>query len=450
LERGEASVAGQEAGQAADGVRPRDELIGRTLGSCVISQLIGQGGMARVYRARQDHLDRDVAIKILPPYYASDPDFVERFQQEARALARFSHPHIVVIHDAGEDLGLLYIMMEYVPGGNLRQYMRQSLSLAEVTRVIREVASALTYAHARGVIHRDIKPVNVLLDTNRRAVLSDFGIAKVLASSAAASRSGAGVGTPEYMSPEQCRGGLVDARTDIYALGVMLFEMLTGHTPFEADNYTALAHSHIYEPPPPPTRYNPRVSPAVTAVVMKALEKSPADRFQTPDEMALALEQALEASAPLPPSVRRPTDGFADDGFGPNGAGQATGQQSAPQTLICPNCKAANYASQRFCSNCGYPFSQAPAAGRASTSIPVPRSGPIPSSGPPPGMGAPQPSSRWLTCPTCQTPNQPVNRFCVRCGGSLLQGVVGKTCRNCGQRNEAGKRFCTRCGFALV
>ena len=213
--------------------RAHDDLVGKTLGGCVVTELLGQGGMARVYRAHQTHLDRDVAIKVLPPYYASDQNFVDRFQQEARSLARLSHPHIVIVHDAGQDHGLLYIIMEYVAGGNLRDYMTQSISLREVTRIIREVAGALTYAHERGIIHRDVKPVNVLMDPSRRAVLSDFGIAKVMATSAAMTRSGAGVGTPEYMSPEQCRGVQVDARADIYALGVMLYEMLTGHTPFE-------------------------------------------------------------------------------------------------------------------------------------------------------------------------------------------------------------------------
>jgi eukaryotic-like serine/threonine-protein kinase len=433
-------VAGQEAEQAAEG-RPRDDLIGRSLDGCEITQMLGQGGMARVYRAHQDRLDRDVAIKILPPYYASDPDFVERFKQEARALARFSHPNIVVVHDAGEEHGLLFIVMEYIAGGNLREYMRQSLSLNEVTRVMREVASALTYAHERGVIHRDVKPVNVLLDTNRRAVLSDFGIAKVMASSAVAiSRSGAGVGTPEYMSPEQCHGGQVDARTDIYALGVMLFEMLTGHTPFEADNYTALAHSHIYETPPPPSRYNPRVSPAVQAVILKALEKSPADRFQTAVEMATALEQAVATQSPLPPGERRqlgmPGTGSPDDDA-------PVSRQTGQPVLMCPHCQAPNHASQRFCSTCGQPFG----GPRSATSGPIPSAGPA--SGAYGAIGARQPNSRGLVCPDCHTPNPPLYRFCVRCGASLLQGVAGKTCRRCNARNAAGVRFCTNCGFAL-
>src|SRR5258708_32361799 len=210
--------------------------------------------MARVYRGRQANLDRDVAIKVLPPYYAADPAFVERFKLEARAMARLSHPNIVAVHDTGEENGRLFILMEYVGGGTLKDRMLPLLAVREVTRIVHEVASALTYAHSMGIVHRDVKPVNVLMDVSGRAGLGDFGIAKVLATSAALTHARAGVCTPEYMSPEQCRGGQVDARSDIYALGGMLHEMLTGPTPFEAANYTALAHSHIYEPVPPPSR----------------------------------------------------------------------------------------------------------------------------------------------------------------------------------------------------
>ncbi len=406
--------------------RVADPIVGSTVGNCVVESLLGQGGMARVYRARQTNLERTVAIKILPPYYAADPDFVERFKLEAKALARLSHPHIVIIHDAGEDDGRLYIIMEYISGGTLRDYMERPrmdrMQPREITRIIREVASALTYAHHQGIIHRDVKPVNVLMDASRRAVLSDFGISKMMASSAAMTRSGAGVGTPEYMSPEQCRGGAVDARADIYALGVMLYEMLTGRTPFEADNYTALAHSHIYETPTPPSQLNPRISPAVQAVVMKALEKDPADRFQEATEMSIALDQAVAAQGPLPPMERR--------------TAPATGPiPSAPQRpagVVCPRCQAVNGAHQRFCSTCGQPLVPglpAPTSGqRAATSAMV---------------------GGVTTCPHCQAVNPALNRFCSSCGYSLLQGVAGKQCRNCGARNRAGVNFCTHCGQPL-
>ena len=410
-------MAGQEATW-----RAHDDLVGKSLGGCVINELLGQGGMARVYRARQKHLDRDVAIKVLPPFYASDQNFVDRFELEARSLARLMHPNIVVLHDAGDEQGLLYIIMEYVAGGTLREYMTHSMSLREVTRIIKEVASALTYAHERGIIHRDVKPVNVLMDESKRAVLSDFGIAKVLATSAALTRSGAGVGTPEYMSPEQCRGGTVDHRADIYALGVMLYEMLTGHTPFEADNYTALAHSHIYETPPPPSKYNPRISPAVQAVTLKALAKDPSERFQQAMDMAITLEQAAAAQAPLPPATEyRP-------------APAAEEAERAAAKIICPRCQSENHASQRFCSGCGLAFDQPRSAQASAHLIAVAHAAP----------------AGYVTCPTCQTPNDSLNRFCTRCGTNLLRGVPGRRCHKCGVQNTPGTRFCTTCGAALV
>ena len=410
-----------------------DDLIGSTLGHCVIEELIGQGGMARVYRAYQSNLDRYVAVKILPPYYAADQNFVERFKIESRAMARLTHPNILVVHDAGREHGHLYILMEYVSGGNLKDYMEsRPFSFADIPRIIHDLAAALSYAHGQGIVHRDVKPVNVLMDTqrrvdpsgreivNRRVVLSDFGIAKMLESSNIITHTGAGVGTPEYMSPEQCRGTMVDARSDIYALGVMLYEMLTGHTPFEADNYTALAHSHIYEPVPLPSRLNPRISPAVQAVVMKALEKDPSERFQQATDMALALEQAMAAQMPLPGPTPRITAGRAP-----------------VPTATCQRCGATNAPQQRFCTACGNPL--------GSGSVAVPRK---------PAPSAPMPAQRsadaTVMCPHCQQRNRAVDRYCTFCGRSLLAGVPGRNCPKCGMRNPAGVRFCTDCGAPLA
>ncbi len=396
-----------------------DDLVGVTFGHCLIEELLGEGGMARVYRARQENLDRNVAIKVLPLYYAADPAFVERFQLEAKAMAKLSHPNIVTIHDAGEERGRLFIIMEYIAGGNLKDRMTPMLPLSETTRVIRDVASALSYAHERHIVHRDVKPVNVLVDTNNRIVLSDFGIAKVLASSNAVTRTGAGVGTPEYMSPEQCRGTHVDGRSDIYALGIMLYEMLTGRTPFEADNYTALAHSHIYEPVPPPSRFNPRISPAVQAVVMKALEKDPSNRFQHATDMAQTLEMAVAAQMPIGPGNERPASG-----------GRVPEPVGALKT--CERCGAPNSAQQRFCSKCGTQLRSGPTAGPAVA---------------PTVGGAPE---GQVGCPHCRQLNRATNHFCTRCGQPLIAAVAGSTCRSCGTQNAPGTRFCTRCGQPLT
>jgi serine/threonine protein kinase len=265
------------------------------------------------------------------------------------------------------------------------------------------------------------------MDVSGRSVLSDFGIAKVLATSAALTHAGAGVGTPEYMSPEQCRGVPVDARTDIYALGVMLYEMLTGHTPFEADNYTALAHSHIYEPVPPPSRLNPRISPAVQAVVLKALEKDPAERFQTATDMALALELALDAQEPVSRITSRPALPATGDVSPPPAVPRGTG--SAPRALVCPTCGHANAPFQRFCSGCGAQLAQGPVA----------------------ALNTPaQATGGFVSCPACHYVNQAINRFCTACGQNLLAGVPGAVCRVCRQRNLPGTRFCTSCGHSLV
>src|SRR2546423_4099436 len=235
-------------------------------------------------------------------------------------IARLSHPNIVTVHDFNEINGHLYIVMQLVDGGTLKQILDTSrdavsmgtsfptsmgspnahplpgtMDVLEANRIFQQLASALPYAHEKGIIHRNIKPVNVLMDRSGRPILSDFGIAKVLAGSKALTRQGAGVGTPEYMSPEQCQGGPVDARADIYALGVMLFEALTGRLPFLGDNYPALAHSHIYEAPPHPNAINPALDPAVSQVIITALMKNPAHRYQLANDMADALERAVHS-----------------------------------------------------------------------------------------------------------------------------------------------------------
>ena len=374
----------------------QDELIGTMLGNYRVIATLGQGGMARVYRAYQENLDREVAIKVLPPWYAADRNFVERFQLEARLVARLSHPNIVTVHDASEAEGHLYIVMQLVDGGTLKQRLDQlqaqgqTMQPAEVIAVFVPLADALAYAHEQGIIHRDIKPVNVLMDRSRRPILSDFGIAKVLASTHDnLTRPGAGVGTPEYMSPEQCQGGMIDGRADIYALGVLLFEAMTGRPPFQGDNYPALAHSHIYEPPPRPSLLNTAINPSFEYVILKALMKSPQQRYQSTREMAQAMENAymqiMHASA----------------------SEKVAGIQQVQE--LTPPLTRSSVGSQS-----------------------IPRS-PLTSSSPTP----------MHLCSNCHAYNRPQIRFCTRCGHGL------NLCATCGKYNTARDRFCTQCGQPL-
>ena len=347
----------------------QDDLIGVTLGNYKILGPLGQGGMARVYKAHQENLDREVAVKVLPPWFAADRSFVERFNLEARLVARLSHPNIVTVHDANEYNGHLYIVMQLVNGGTLKQRLDQLQSLGktmevgEARRIFTQLASALSYAHDNGIIHRDVKPVNVLMDLSGRPILSDFGIAKALAGTKALTRQGAGVGTPEYMSPEQCQGGAVDARSDIYALGVMLFEALTGRLPFLGENYPALAHSHIYERPPHPITINPSIDPAVAQVILTALMKNPLQRYQQAGDMTEALERAIH---------------------GLSGGGERStpdpGRAAALPLYACPQCRNFNKPQQRFCTKCGFPLN---------------------------------------SCRACGAFNQVSNRFCSKCGQPL-------------------------------
>ena len=283
------------------------DLSGKTLGQYQLLRPIASGGMATVYRAYQPALDRVVAVKVLPESFVNQPGFLERFHIEAQAVAKLDHPNIVPIYDYGQADGIPYIVMKYVQAGTLKDMMAGPIEPKRAAAVVRQIAEALDYAHRQGIIHRDVKPGNVLMPDGRWAQLTDFGLAKMLTSTSQLTASGVSVGTPDYMSPEQARGDAIDARSDIYALGVILYQMLTGDVPFHADTPTGVMLKQVLDPPPSPRSVNPDISVAVEQVVLRALAKSPHERFTTAVELADALEQSIyTGAARQPPAGARP------------------------------------------------------------------------------------------------------------------------------------------------
>lgn len=271
-------------------------LIGKTLGQFEVIDEIGRGGMATVYRARQKSINRTVALKVLPPALLHDPTFYERFTREVDVIAHLEHPHIVPIYDFGEADGIPYIAMRYLAQGSMASFVRRGKlpQLQELERPIQQIAQGLNHAHLQGVIHRDLKPGNILLDDRNNAYLTDFGIARVLDSNLTGS---AIIGTPAYMSPEQANGTQLDGRSDIYSLGIVLFEMITGREPFEAETPLALILKHINEPMPSLSDFRPGVSRLVEQVIAKATAKKPDDRYNSATEMATAFSEALRITS---------------------------------------------------------------------------------------------------------------------------------------------------------
>ncbi len=330
-----------------------DSLIGKRLGQYEILSKLGSGGMASVYRARQTSIDRDVAIKVIRTDLTEDMAFTERFAREARTIASLSHLHILKVFDYGQQDGIAYLVMELLEGGSLNTLIQKTgaLRLATAARILKQVAGALDYAHDKGIVHRDLKSDNVLLDTAENAYLTDFGIARLLNDTSKMTQTGTIMGTPAYMAPELWTGKAADKQADIYALGVILYEAITGKTPFGGDTPFVVMYQHLNEEPPLDD-LTPDIPNAVQAIILKAMAKKPEDRYPSAGALAAALDEASggvtdtkqglptaasaqvndpEPGSPteriaVPTAASRPTTGFEKTTLGLPAATTAPGQ----------------------------------------------------------------------------------------------------------------------------
>ena len=280
---------------------------------------VGSGGMADVWLAEDTHLQRQVALKVLHRHFAQDREFVARFQREAESAAGLAHPNVVAVYDRGEDDGINYIAMQYVEGPTLKQLIDRGLTPEQAVPLVRQVLEAARFAHRNGIVHRDLKPQNVIINADGAAVVTDFGIAR--AGLSEITQTGSVMGTPQYLSPEQVQGFDVTAVSDLYSIGVMLYEALTGRVPFEGESAVAVAMKQVSQVPQRPSSINPQVSPALDGVVMRALEKEPGQRFQSADAFIAALDAAMRDPgtagtaeyAALPPVVAAPVEVLDDE-----------------------------------------------------------------------------------------------------------------------------------------
>lgn len=275
---------------------PTEDLTGKQIGRYQVVAPLAKGSMATVYKAYQPIINRHVALKVLSQNLAGEPTFIGRFMQEARIVASFQHPNILPLYDFGDADGYTYMVMPLIETGTLAARLQGApLPIEQIRIVGAQVGDALDYAHSQGVVHRDVKPSNVLINRRGTYLLADFGIAKVIAEAAKFTGTGESVGTPTYMSPEQGLAQAVDRRSDIYSLGVILYQMITGRVPFQAKTPVATVLMHVNDPLPPPRSLNPDVSPELEAVIVKSLAKQPDDRYATVVEMVRALQGALGA-----------------------------------------------------------------------------------------------------------------------------------------------------------
>ncbi len=294
-----------------------ESLIDRTLGGYNLTQELGMGGMATVYKAYQPRLERSVAVKVLDPaFITDDSDVLARFRREAKAIAALRHPNILTVYDYGEEEGLAYIVMEYVEGGTLKDRLEgEPFEPQRAVGLSIGVGRALAFGHDQGIIHRDVKPANILLPREDWPLLADFGLVKLQQARRALTQAGMILGTPDYTSPEQALGEPADHRADIYALGVVLYEMITGRLPFEADKAFDVLLMHINEAPPKPREIVPNTPEIAEDIILKALAKSPAERYPDMQDMVTNLEAVWEtfqtsvhlASPPAEDSIHHAT-----------------------------------------------------------------------------------------------------------------------------------------------
>jgi serine/threonine-protein kinase len=311
-----------------------------------VGDLMGRGGMADVHVGTDSRLGRRVAIKLLKPALATDPAFRSRFRREAQEAAKMAHPTIVRIFDAGEEtvvdetgseIQLPFIIMEFVDGRLLKDMIAEGpIEPTEAVRIISQVLTALEYSHRAGVVHRDVKPGNIMITASGQVKVMDFGIARAISdSSASIAETSTIVGTAQYFSPEQARGEAVDARTDLYSTGIVLFEMLTGRAPFVGENPVAVAYQHVNQQPLPPSAWTPRVSPALDAVVLRAMSKDRFERFQTASEFRIDAEAAAAGSIPVRKSVQ--TNDFNSTLFGVNPSATSGSEATFRQLSVDQN-----------------------------------------------------------------------------------------------------------------
>ncbi|QBD79919.1 serine/threonine protein kinase [Ktedonosporobacter rubrisoli] len=306
---------------------------------------IGRGGMATIYRGRDLRMDRVVAIKVLREVYSTDPKFVTRFQREARAASSLQHPNIVQVYDYGQSDGNYFIVMEMVEGTDLRRYLRSRgmLAIDRAIIIAHDVALGLGAAHRRSIVHRDVKPQNILVGRDGSIKLTDFGIASVYKDINAErlTTTGMTLGTVQYYAPEQAQGEIVSPAADVYALGIVMYEMLTQRTPFDGDTPVAVAMQHIQEPPVPPSQLNPNIPPALEEIILRCLEKVPGMRFPDGSALARALEmlgdeEANNATMISSTGAFAPNSGPTPQVSSPNNGAYVAQSNSSPNNMMAP------------------------------------------------------------------------------------------------------------------